>query len=108
MSNPKKSFDHPCHSKLCGVPNPLGTESYSRLPPDPLLLVRVDIACSRRSDSGVRYEVGEREKNKEDERALTPSGRENVLRKLLRIPYRRLKAEIFCVLTVLVCCWSSE
>ena len=36
------------------------------------------------------------------------SGRKNVLRKLLRIPYRRLKAGIFCVLTVLVCCWSSE
>ena len=28
------------------------------------------------------------------------SGRKNVLRKLLRIPYRRLKAGIFCVLTV--------
>ena len=30
------------------------------------------------------------------------SGRKNVLRKLLRIPYRRLKAGIFCVLTVFV------
>ena len=29
-----------------------------------------------------------------------PSGRKNVLRKLLRIPYRRLKAGIFCALTV--------
>ena len=36
------------------------------------------------------------------------SGRKNVLRKLLRIPYRRLKAAFFCVLIVLVCCWSSE
>ena len=35
-------------------------------------------------------------------------GRKNVLRKLLRIPYRRLKAGIFCVLTVFVCCRSSE
>ena len=32
------------------------------------------------------------------------SGRKNVLRRLLRIPYRRLKAGIFCVLSVLVCC----
>ena len=37
-----------------------------------------------------------------------PSGRKNVLRKLLRIPYRRLKGGLFCVLTVFVCCWSSE
>ena len=64
----------PCHSKSCGVLTPLGTESYSCLPADPLLLVRVDIACSRRSDTGVLYEVGEREKkNKEDERAVTPN-----------------------------------
>ena len=35
-------------------------------------------------------------------------GRKNVLRKLLRIPYRKLKAGIFCVLTVFVCCRSSE
>ena len=37
------------------------------------------------------------------------SGRKNVLRKPLRIAYRRLKAGTFCVLTVLtvlVCCWS--
>ena len=32
------------------------------------------------------------------------SGRKNVL----RIPYRRLKAGFFCVLIVLVFCWSSE
>ena len=39
------------------------------------------------------------------------SGWKNVLRKLLRIPYRRLKAAFLCVddvLTVFVCCWSSE
>ena len=33
---------------------------------------------------------------------------ENVLRKLLRIPYRRLKAGIFCVLTVFVARVLSE
>ena len=31
---------------------------------------------------------------------LSSSGRKNVLRKLLRIPYRRLKAGIFCALTL--------
>ena len=31
------------------------------------------------------------------------SGRKNVLRKLLRIPYRRLKAGIFCVLKCVDC-----
>ena len=40
-------------------------------------------------------------------RDLQASGQKNVLRKLLRIPCRRLKARIFCVLTVFVCCWSS-
>ena len=34
------------------------------------------------------------------------SGRKNDLRKLPRIPYRRLKAGFFCVLTGFVCCWS--
>ena len=36
-----------------------------------------------------------------------PSGRKNILRKLLRISYRRLKAGFFCVLTVFDCafCW---
>ena len=38
------------------------------------------------------------------------SGRKNVLRKLLRIPYRRLKAGFFCVLTLFdcVCPWESS
>ena len=37
---------------------------------------------------------------------LRTSGRKNVLRKLLRIPNRRLKAGFFCELTGFVCCWS--
>ena len=39
---------------------------------------------------------------------LRTSGRKKVLRKLLRIPYRRLKAGFFCVLTGFVCCLLLE
>ena len=48
----------------------------------------------------------EKYKNILEGTCVSPSGRKNVLRKLLRIPYRRLKAGFFCVLTGFVCCWS--